>query len=103
MKAWKILTFLVVLGILTVVNAEVQKNQTGDSIGIYRELAAALAISLSAVGAGYAIGATGSASVGAVVEKPELFGKVLVFVAFAEAIAIYGLLVSLTILFKIGG
>ncbi len=64
---------------------------------------AALAIGLSALGAGYGIGVAGAASVGAITEKPEMFGKVLIFVAFAEAIAIYGLLISFMILFGIGG
>lgn len=66
-------------------------------------VAAALAIGLSAMGAGYGIGVTGAASAGAVAEKPEIFGKVLIFVAFAEAIAIYGLLIAFMILFGIGG
>jgi len=68
-----------------------------------REMAAALAISIPALSAGYAIAVSGSASAGAVAEKPEIFGKVLVFVAFAEAIAIYGLLVALMIVLRIGG
>ncbi len=64
---------------------------------------AGLAIGLSAIGAGYGIGVAGAASAGAISEKPELFGKVLIFVAFAEAIAIYGLLIAFMILFGIGG
>ena len=63
-------------------------------------LAAAIAIGLPAIAAGYAIGLVGSASAGAVAEKPEVSGKVLLFVALAEAIAIYGLVVSLMILFN---
>ncbi|OYT39252.1 MAG: hypothetical protein B6U86_05500 [Candidatus Altiarchaeales archaeon ex4484_43] len=39
-----------------------------------------------------------SAAAGATAEKPEVFGKVLIFVALAEAIAIYGLVVALMIL-----
>lgn len=66
-------------------------------------VAAAIAIGLPAMGAGYAIGVAGAASVGAIAEKPETFGKVLIFVAFAEAIAIYGLLIAFMILFGIGG
>lgn len=63
-------------------------------------ISAAIAISLPALGASYAIAATGSAAVAAVTEKPEVSGKVLLFVALAEAIAIYGLVVALMILFQ---
>ena len=99
MKAWKL--FLlggVVLFFITLVNAD---EQGGLLQG--REMAAALAISIPAIGASYAIAVSGSASAGAVAEKPEVFGKVVVFVAFAEAIAIYGLLVALIISLGIGG
>jgi V/A-type H+/Na+-transporting ATPase subunit K len=63
------------------------------------QLSAALVMGLSAIGAAYAIAATGTAGAGATVEKPEVFGKVMIFVALAEAIAIYGLVVALMILF----
>ena len=65
---------------------------------ITKELAAALAIGIPALAAGYAIAVAGAASAGAVAEKPEVFGRVIVFVALAEAIAIYGLVVALVIL-----
>jgi len=62
---------------------------------------AALSAGLAALGAGYAVGRVGSAAVGAVAEKPELFGRVLVLVGLAEGIAIYGLIVSILILNRI--
>ena len=65
---------------------------------ITKQIAAATAMGLSAIGAAYAIAVTGSAAAGATAEKPEVFGKVLIFVALAEAIAIYGLVVALMIL-----
>jgi len=65
-----------------------------------KEFAAALAIGVPALGAGYAIALVGAAAAGAVAEKPEVSGKVLLFVALAEAIAIYGLVVALMILFQ---
>ena len=39
-----------------------------------------------------------TAAVGALAEKPELFGRLLIFVGLAEGIAIYGLIVSILIL-----
>jgi len=38
---------------------------------------------------------------GATAEKPEVFGRVLIFVALAEAIAIYGLLIAFMLWTKI--
>ncbi len=65
---------------------------------IPKEIAAAAVMSLSAIGAAYAIAVTGGAAAGATAEKPEVFGKVLIFVALAEAIAIYGLIIAILIL-----
>ena len=45
----------------------------------------------------------GSAAVGALAEKPELMGRVLVMVGLAEGVAIYGLIVAILILGKIPG
>lgn len=60
-------------------------------------MAAALATGASSLGAGYAVGAVGTAAVGALTEKPELLGRMLILVGLAEGIAIYGLLISILI------
>jgi V/A-type H+-transporting ATPase subunit K len=65
-------------------------------------MAAAISTALAALGAGYAVARVGSAAIGAIAEKPELFGRVLVLVGLAEGIAIYGLIVSVLILNRIG-
>jgi len=64
-------------------------------------LGAALATGLSSLGAGYAVARVGTAAVGALAEKPELLGRLLIFVGLAEGIAIYGLIVSILILERI--
>jgi V/A-type H+-transporting ATPase subunit K len=61
-------------------------------------LGAALATGLSSLGAGFAVAKVGTAAVGALAEKPELFGRLLIFVGLAEGIAIYGLIVSILIM-----
>ncbi len=61
-------------------------------------IGAALATGLSSLGAGYAVASVGTAAIGAIAEKPELFGRVMVFVGLAEGIAIYGLIISILIL-----
>jgi V/A-type H+/Na+-transporting ATPase subunit K len=59
---------------------------------------AALAVGLSSLAAAYAVGRVGSAAVGALTEKPELMGRVLILVGLAEGIAIYGLIIAILIL-----
>jgi len=65
-------------------------------------MAAALAVSTSTLAAGYAVAVVGSAAVGAVAEKPELIGRVIILVGLAEGIAIYGLIVAVLILNRAG-
>lgn len=65
-------------------------------------IAAALAAGLSALGAAYAVAHVGAAAVGAIAEKPELLGRVLILVGLAEGIAIYGLIIAILILNRLG-
>ena len=55
-------------------------------------IAAAAATGLATLGAGFAVARVGVAAVGALAEKPELFGRLLIFIGLAEGIAIYGLI-----------
>jgi len=70
---------------------------TDPSVVQWGLMAAALATGASALGAGYAVGTVGAAAVGALTEKPELLGRMLILVGLAEGIAIYGLLISILI------
>ncbi len=65
-------------------------------------VAAALVTALSSLAAAYAVASVGIAAVGALAEKPELFGKVLILVGLAEGIAIYGVIISVLILNRLG-
>ncbi|MCD6579193.1 ATPase [bacterium] len=64
-------------------------------------IAAAIAVGLGSIAAGNAVQKVGAASIGAIVEKPELFGRTILYVGLAEGIAIYGIIIALLILFKI--
>ena len=64
-------------------------------------VAAALATGMSSLGAGIAVAKVGTAAVAALAEKPELFGRLLIFVGLAEGIAIYGLIISILILNRV--
>lgn len=66
----------------------------------YATLAAAIAVSVGSIGAAYAVSSTGSAAIGAIAERPEVFGRALIFVGMAEGVAIYGLIIAFLILFR---
>ncbi|MEK8017312.1 MAG: ATP synthase subunit C [Candidatus Parabeggiatoa sp.] len=53
------------------------------------------------IGAGIAVGPVGAASLAVIAEKPETFGRTLVYLGLAEGIAIYGLVVSILLLGKL--
>lgn len=61
-------------------------------------LAAALSTFGSTIGAGVAVSSAASAAIGAISENEGTFGKALIFVALAEGVAIYGLLISILII-----
>ncbi|MGF7144632.1 V/A-type H+-transporting ATPase subunit K [Anaerotaenia torta] len=64
----------------------------------WRYIAAALSTGLSCIGGGIAVASAASAALGAISEDSSIMGKSLIFVALAEGIALYGLIVSFTIL-----
>lgn len=64
----------------------------------YSSIAAAVSVSVGSISAAYAVSTTGSAAVGAIAEKPEVFGRALIFVGLAEGVAIYGLIIAFIIL-----
>ncbi|MHB1189127.1 ATP synthase subunit C [Thiobacillus sp.] len=53
---------------------------------------------LAAIGAALALGPIGSAAMAVIAEKPELFGRTLIYMGLAEGIAIYGLVMSILML-----
>ncbi len=65
-------------------------------------IAAALSVGLACIAAGIAVGLVGASAMGSMGEKPEISGKALIFLGLAEGIAIYGLIVSIMILGKVG-
>lgn len=59
-----------------------------------RGFGAGLAIGLAGLGAGIGMGTAGAAAIGAITERPEVFGRTMIYIVFIEAIAIYGLVVA---------
>jgi V/A-type H+-transporting ATPase subunit K len=60
-------------------------------------LASAIAIGVAGIGSGIAVAAAAPAAIGATSEDPKNFGRAIIFVALAEGIALYGLLMSFLI------
>jgi V/A-type H+-transporting ATPase subunit K len=63
--------------------------------------AAAFAIAMSVIGAGYAVGRIGSAALGAAAERPELLTRSILFVALAEGLAVLGFAIAMMLVQKI--
>lgn len=81
---------------------------TGDAASVTESTAfadglayigAALATGLSCIGGGIAVGNAAPAAIGATSEDPKAFGKAIIFVVLGEGIAIYGMLVSILLIF----
>lgn len=75
-----------------------QANSVGSASGM-GFIGAALAIGLSAIGAGIALAGGAPAAIGAIAENPKSFGKAMIFVVLGEAVALYGLVVAMLIVF----
>ena len=71
---------------------------TANATESWRYIAAALATGMSCIGAGIAVASAASAAIGALSEDASVMGKALIFVALAESVALYGLLISFSIL-----
>lgn len=96
----KVLVPLFILALSTIAFA--QSASTGISTGGgLVALGAGLALGLAALGVGIAQGGIGSAASGAVAEKPELFGQLLIYLVIPETLVIFGFLVVIFFLGKI--
>ncbi len=82
--------------------SETTSGQGEISIGLGLALIGiGLPTALSTIGAAIAVGPIGAASLAALAEKPEMFGRTLIYLGLAEGIAIYGLVMSILLLGKI--
>ena len=68
-------------------------------VGAY--IGAGLAVGLAGLGSSIGMGSAGAAAIGAISENDEMFGTALVFVVLIEAVAIYGLLIAILLIFAI--
>jgi V/A-type H+-transporting ATPase subunit K len=66
---------------------------------MWKALAAALAICVPAIATAWAQSKIGSAGAGALAEKPELRGTIIILVAIPETMVILGFVVAAMLLF----
>jgi V/A-type H+-transporting ATPase subunit K len=111
-KKWIVILLLFVATILaapTLMAQEEKVTENGEAVqvqentigrGLYA-LAIAIAIAGACIGAGQAVAKVGSAALGAAAENPEMLTRSLLYVALAEGIAIYGLLIAMLLWMKL--
>lgn len=94
---------LILLGSREVMAASEAVTGGGDiSIGMgLAIIGVGIPTALSTIAAGIAVGPIGAASLAVLAEKPEIFGRTLIYLGLAEGIAIYGLVMSILLLDKI--
>ena len=97
----KRLVFILILVFIAVsfVCAQEADAAAESSTQIWKYIAAALAVGISCIAGGIAVGQIGSAAMGAMSENPELSGKALPYAGLAEGICLWGFLVAVLILF----
>ena len=100
-------SFFSVLGVAMVctLGGGVSALAAGDAAGLtvgegLKFIGAALSTGLSGIGGGIAVASAASAAIGAMSENEKIMGKTLIFVALSEGIALYGLVISILILFN---
>ncbi|MEE8400818.1 MAG: hypothetical protein V3R86_01515 [Candidatus Hydrothermarchaeaceae archaeon] len=64
-------------------------------------MAAGLSVGIAAAGAGIGVGIIGSAALGAIAEKKEMTSWSFIFIALAEGVAFYGLIISFILIGKL--
>ena len=94
-----VMTILPITGAFAAGAPEAAAEAAGGLSEGLRYIGAALSTGLGTIGTGVAVGGAAPAAIGAVSENDKSFSKALIFVALGEGVAIYGLLISLLILF----
>ncbi len=93
-----IMVMILVLVLPNGVKAAAAGTASGGGNGL-KYIGAALSTGLATIGTGYAVGQVGSAALGAISEDASILGRTIIFVGLAEGIAIFGVIISIMILF----
>jgi len=93
-----VIVLVLVIAAASLVAAEEVSGEGASPSSPFKYIAAALAVGLSCIAGGIAVGQIGAAAMGAMSENPELSGKALPYAGLAEGICLWGFLVALLIL-----
>jgi len=85
--------------IAVIAGSKVKNERDMAEMDGYKYLGAGLACGLSALAAGLAIGVAGDAGVRAYAQTDAIFVGMILILIFAEAIGLYGLIVSIIMIF----
>jgi V/A-type H+-transporting ATPase subunit K len=104
-----LLSFTIIISTV-VANPGTITSTTQDSVDEFRAqsnwglgLGAGIAIGLAGLGAGLGLGSASSAAIGAISERPEVFGRTIIFIAFIEGIGVFGFVIAFLLYLSIGG
>ncbi|RCX26592.1 ATP synthase subunit C [Thioalbus denitrificans] len=107
-----LLTFVLAeIGLLVVGMQDVLAQPAAAAAGAAPEISVGMGLALigtgiptalATIGAGIAVGPVGAAALAVIAEKPEVFGRSLIYLGLAEGIAIYGLVVTILMLGRLG-
>jgi len=89
---------IAIYGVVVAVLIAGQMKSAADGYTLYKgfvHLGAGLAVGLSGLAAGYAIGIVGDAGVRGTAQQPRLFVGMILILIFAEVLGLYGLIVAI--------
>jgi len=101
MKRRVLLVFILLIGaaVFAQESAVVEEASAESYASVLKYFAAALAVGISCIAGGIAVGKIGAAAMGAMSENADLSGKALPYAGLAEGICLWGFLVALLIIF----
>ena len=102
LTALSLLALLAALARVVGAETAAPASALSDRVMMSGLISAAASTGIGALAAAYAVSHVGAAALGAMGERPEVAGRALIFVGLAEGIAIYGLIVSIMILGRLG-
>lgn len=79
-----------------------QNEEIGNEAIVGLAIGAGIAMGLAGAAAALALGTASSAAIGAIAERPEVFGRTIIFIAFIEGIGVFGFVIAFMLYLAIG-
>jgi V/A-type H+-transporting ATPase subunit K len=114
LKGFAIVNAFLIVGLAIFMSSGIAAEEGGEAIdmssvstgfGLTKAgiaIGAGLAVGIAGFGAGIGIGIIGAAALGAIAEKKEMVSWSFIFIALAEGVAIYGLIIAILLFTKLG-